>query len=253
MSETLCIIGNKGRMGKMLSQRLGEEGFNILGIDIKDEGANDKLTKIVSKARAVVLALPAKEMEGNLKFLCPHLTKGQILMDICSVKSLPMKWMEGSYEGPVIGTHPLFGPQAHYSDMRVALVKGKNAKKEDADFVEALFKGLDCTVIWTSAEEHDSGVALSQSLNFAISAAFLDTIGDSPKAYPFLTPSFKRHLTAARGHFTEDSEMFVEFSALNPYFSMALEKFITKLGGATNGGLENMAKNASSWYRHSIS
>lgn len=67
-------------------------------------------------ADAVFLCIPAGAMAEVLPHLVPHLDGRQILADITSVKS--SLWaMERAYAGPVVGTHPLFGPKPQPSDL----------------------------------------------------------------------------------------------------------------------------------------
>ena len=50
--------------------------------------------------------------------------KGAILCDVCSVKVNPLAQMLEAYDGPVVGTHPLFGPEPKPEDpLRVAVMR----------------------------------------------------------------------------------------------------------------------------------
>ncbi|MDR0826845.1 MAG: prephenate dehydrogenase/arogenate dehydrogenase family protein [Desulfovibrio sp.] len=251
----LCIVGAHGKMGRMFSERLGRASCRVYGVDRK-EGADGvlaldgaELDQALAQTQFVMLCVPVKVLREVLAFVAPRLDPARhVLMDICSVKSLPMRWMEEFYPSRVVGAHPLFGPTPEAVDMRVALVRGSRADTEACAKAEALFKSLGCATFWTSATEHDAGVGIAQSLNFAVSAAFFCALARREGIKPFLTPSFKRHLEAARKHLTVDTAMFCEFTALNPEFPKALADYQKVLGEIAAGQMKEVAAAARVWY-----
>ena len=108
-SRRLAIIGCRGRMGKLLAARWSAAGHDVGGLDLPltDEGFSSAL----SGADAVFLCIPAGALSEVLPRLAPHLDGRQVLADITSVKMRPLAQMEAAYAGPVVGTHPLFGPK----------------------------------------------------------------------------------------------------------------------------------------------
>ena len=156
--------------------------------------------------------------------------------------------MEKNFSGSVVGAHPLFGPRPRPEDRRTILVRGKNASSPHCDIAETLFTSLQSTIHWATAEEHDKGVAIAQTLNFTVSAAFFSTLAKEEDIRHFLTPSFKRHLEAARKHLTQDTAMFLEFSAMNPFFEEALSAYKSTLTRVAQGELPAVAKEAQQWY-----
>lgn len=249
---SIAIIGSQGRMGAMLSKRFAEAGFPVKGVDIIPQTAapeaTETLVSAVAHCHIVMLCVPAGALEAVLKGLAPLLRPDQLLMDITSVKSIPMALMEKAHQGPVIGSHPLFGPEPLPEDMRTILVQGKNASAKDCRMAEQLFSAITSRTHWATAEEHDKGVAIAQTLNFTVSAAFFCTLAEERNIRPFLTPSFKRHLEAARKHLTIDTAMFLEFSAMNPFCNTALDAYITTLERVKKGDLPQVAHQAQQWY-----
>jgi prephenate dehydrogenase len=249
----VCIVGDQGKMGRMFSERFRLAGYRVCGVDrhapkgpgLHEEGLADAL----ATARIVLLCVPASAIRDALAFVAPRLDPGRhLLMDITSVKSLPMVWMDEAYDGETVGAHPLFGPDPSLADMRVALVRGGKAKDQSCARAEELFRRMGCTVFWTSAREHDAGVGIAQSLNFALSAAFFCALARREGIKPFLTPSFKRHLESARKHLTQDTAMFCEFTAMNPEFPAALSEYQGVLKEAAGGNLAEIAAEARVWY-----
>lgn len=244
----VAIAGDRGRMGATLMQRLKQAGYSVEGFDVADGGLAD-VPSILLRARIVLLCVPVGSLRACLSELGGHLTPNHLLMDITSVKVLPLRWMEEAFAGAVVGAHPMFGPNPCEEDMRVALVRGKKATAADCAEAVALFESFGCATFWSSAAEHDSGVAMSQSLNFTVSAAFLAMLARHEGIGPYLTPSFKRHRESARMHLTKDVAMFLEFSAMNPEFQTTLKKFEAILAEVALGGLSEIAAEAAVWYQ----
>lgn len=264
---SIGIIGCKGKMGSMLMREISSLGYTTHGIDrkIKEDLQkaesssfitsenlfdSEELRIFFSASQYIICCVPVTKLQSTLQSIAPYLIKEQhILMDITSVKMLPVQWMEEIFDGQVIGTHPLFGPNPSSMDKKIALVKGIHVKEKHALFVEQLFTELGCSFFWTTAQEHDTGVAFAQSLNFTVSAAFFCALDRRDCIRPFLTPSFKRHLEAARKHLTEDTDMFIEFSSMNPCFMSALEEYRNILAEAASGNLKQVANDAANWYK----
>lgn len=241
---SVALIGSKGRMGTMLGDELLRAGCAVHGVDADACGLQEAL----ATSRVVLLCVPASAMQRALETLAPHLEPRHLLMDVTSVKTLPMQWMEAAFSGPVIGSHPMFGPRHTREDRRVALVRGARATDEDAREAQELWERIACRYFWSGAQEHDAGAALSQSLNFTVSAAFFATLAGREGIEPYLTPSFTRHLEAARMHLTVDTAMFLEFSAYNPEFPAALDLYRQTFDQATQGALPDIAARAAVWY-----
>ena len=121
----LVIVGCRGRMGTLLSARWSAAGHTVAGLDLPL--TDDIFAEALPGADAVFLCIPAGAMAEVLPHLVPHLDGGQILADITSVKMQPLGQMERAYAGPVVGTHPLFGPKPQPSDLRVCITPGAAA------------------------------------------------------------------------------------------------------------------------------
>ena len=246
MSGTLkvVLIGSRGRMGAMLLQSLHAAGISASGADqpLADAG----LDGLCAAANLVLLCVPIAAMPEALHALRPHLNV-QVLADIASVKVRPMEHMQEAYDGPVVGTHPLFGPETR-GDTRVAVCPGAHAGEDDIRLVEACFARIGCATFRTTAQEHDNATAYIQGLNFVTSAAYFATLADHPECLPFLTPSFQRRKEAARTMLTEDGPLFEALFEANPASQAAVRSYRTFLNLAAGGDLSMLRARAAWWW-----
>lgn len=241
----IALIGHTGRMGRMLMETWTAAGCEVTGLDCRPGRAIPSGT--IARSRIVMLAIPVGALCDVMNRIAPALCDDQLLMDITSVKSLPMLIMQEFHTGPVVGAHPLFGPEPATEDLHTVLVAGRHAEAKHRAIAERLFRLLGSSVAWATSREHDRGVAFAQSLNFAMSASFFSTIARHRECLPFLTPSFKRHMESARKHLTLDRDMFCEFTARNPCFEEAVEDYRSVLKEALDG-LERISAEAAAWF-----
>ena len=248
-SLTIALVGHTGRMGRMLMETWTAAGCEVLGIDCRP--GRDVPGDALARAQVVMLAIPVGALCDVMNRIAPLMRADQLLMDITSVKSLPMLIMQEFHAGPVIGSHPLFGPAPGPDDMHTVLVAGRHADADHKALAERLFHILGASVAWATSREHDRGVAFAQSLNFAMSASFFSTIARHRECMPFLTPSFRRHMESARKHLTQDRDMFCEFTARNPCFEEAIEDYRSILKESLHG-LDRLSAEAAAWFDGSL-
>ena len=247
MSSALhvLLIGSRGRMGAMLLQRLRAAGISASGADqpLGDAG----LGGLCPTANLILLCVPIAAMPEALQALRPHMAGRQVLADIASVKVLPMAQMQEAYAGPVVGTHPLFGPEPP-DNPRVAICPGAQAGEDALRLVEACFARIGCATFRTTAQEHDTAAAYIQGLNFVTSAAYFATLAEHPEYLPFLTPSFQRRKEAARTMLTDEGPLFEALFEANPASQDAVRSYRAFLNLAAGGDLSLLRERALWWW-----
>lgn len=250
---TVALIGCNGAMGAMLRQRWRRAGITVHGVD-RSPGPGGapaldlgETAKAVVAARVVMLAVPTPAVPEVMAVLHPFLRPDQILSDVCSVKLLPLRWMREAFSGPIVGAHPLFGPDNGMENQRVALVRDNNATDEDRALLASLFQAIGCETFQTTAEEHDRACAVAQSLHFALNAAYFSLVSRQENLEPYITPSFIRYREAARKELTVNAPMFCEFTAANPLFNGVLDELRRLLRETGADGLRSLAAEAEDW------
>ncbi len=252
MLKKICIVGSKGRMGSYLIKRLqskpkAKASYDVHGIDIPLESAN--LQEFCNNASLILLCIPAYALQDMLKILVPYMPSDCILSDITSVKEQPLSYMQKHWQGPIVGTHPLFGNNTPKgSDLPVAIVPTKSSTQEHVKFVEELFLSLDCRVFSCTAQKHDEAMAAIQNLNFITSLAYFAALAQDESLLPFLTPSFKKRQNSAQKLLTEDAELFGGLYEANPYSQQLVRKYMAFLNLAAGGDIDLLADRAAWWW-----
>lgn len=247
----ITIIGHKGKMGQTFFQKFREKGHDVSGIDLPF--ADEELFHSVKNAEIILFCIPAKKMEEMCKMLDGHLPKDCILMDVTSVKILPVKSMEKHYQGPVIGTHPLFGPRSlHYKKICLCLGSYFNEMDEQKqklkDTAYNLFCEIGCEPFFATADEHDKAMAALQGLNFVTNVAYFAMTANMPELKEYLTPSFLRRLEAGKVTILEDGDLFTGIFEANPHSHDIVRQYRSFLNVAAGGDMDVLVKLAQKWF-----
>lgn len=219
-------------------------GIDLPGADSGYDGAS--LTAFASGLDIIILCIPPAAIAAVLELLVPGLDGRQILADITSVKIEPMRLMETAYKGPVIGTHPMFGP-AGSKDWKICLTPGRNASEADVELLRQLFTALGWQPFCSTPEDHDRNIAFVQSLNFVTSLAYFATRDCTEEIRHYLTPSFRRRLAASRKMLGEDTALFSWIYNANPRSGQMLERYREMLEMVIQGRIDDLAKHAATW------
>ncbi|MDR3129645.1 MAG: prephenate dehydrogenase/arogenate dehydrogenase family protein [Tannerellaceae bacterium] len=155
----------------------------------------------------------------------PFLPSTCILSDITSVKTgLKEFYAESGF--PFTSTHPMFGPTfANLSNLAgentIIISEGEILGRT---FFTKLYSNLHLHICEYTFEEHDNVVAYSLGIPFASTIVFASTMKhqDAPGT------TFKRHMSIARGLFSEDDYLLTEILC-NPRTPQQIERIQEEL------------------------
>ncbi|MCA9755350.1 MAG: prephenate dehydrogenase [Candidatus Eisenbacteria bacterium] len=227
------IIGY-GRFGELVVRYLEAYGRLVVcdpGRQVPFPLQNGSLEAAAS-ARAVILAVPIRMLEDTLQSLRPHLTPGTVVVDVASVKSLPMQWMETHLPPDVdyVGTHPLFGPDSSRTGIRghrIVVVPGRIARSR----LERMYRLLDrlgLRIISTTAEEHDRAMARTQALTHWLGRS-LTAFGVGPESID--THGYRLLAQVAEWASRDSRELFQDMHQFNPFTQDVRARFRDALTG----------------------
>jgi len=243
---TIAIVGARGQMGALFKRAFHKAGYQVTTLD--RPYTDEAVAAALNNADLALISVPVTATRAVVERLAPFMPQGCILCDVCSVKVNPLAQMLAAYAGPVVGTHPLFGPVIPEGfDPRVAIAPGRGDAAPEA--VAAVFARAGFSPFASTAEEHDRAMAVVQGLNFITTTAYLAAARQTPGIEKFRTPSFERRLEAARKMLTQDRELFQLISEDNPFLQETVRQFTAYLDLAAGGDLDLLSARASWWWR----
>lgn len=236
--KELAIIGF-GRFGQLAAKNL-KEHFNVFvadKVDKKEEaaaiGVNFVDIKTAAKKPVIVLSVPVQQLEETLKEISKNILSGTLVIDVCSVKILPIRLMKELLPESVeiISTHPLFGPQSaqNFEGHKIVLCPVRTTKlAEVTEFLQSL--GL--KTIMSTPEEHDQAMAQTQVLSFFVGKAL------SEMKIPELeitVQTFQKLVELKQMVEKNSEELFKTIQTLNPFAAEARKQFLSALNKIEEG------------------
>ncbi len=229
----LGLIGF-GRFGQFAAKHLRSR-LHLFVWDIRDQrkraaslGVTWGTLEEVASCQVVVIAVPATEIPAVLAQCVRYLRPGALLMDVASVKTLPVQWMLAAAppEVEVIGTHPLFGPESGRGGIEGLTVILCPARTSRTEQVVRFLEAVGVRTSLSGPEDHDRMMAMSQAITHFV-ARGLDQAG--VKDVPMGTPSFQRLLQVVRDVREDSPESFRAMQSLNPWAAETRERLMEAL------------------------
>jgi len=226
----VAIIG-AGKMGRWFTRFFLEEGDSVV-VSSRSEGKLLRLREefgveiasnvdAVKKADRVLICVPIENFGEVVKEIHSHVRPDQVVMDICSVKEMPVKVMhEYIRAGVTLGTHPVFGPG-------VKGIKGQNfiltptVKKEEAfaENFKGWLEGRGAKVFIMSPRRHDELMSVVLGLPHFLGLVVCDALLDYGKFLEIEKvggASYKILLTLAEAVASEETEFYTSLQMMLP-------------------------------------
>ena len=103
----IVIVGGNGKMGRLFSRLFTLSGYQVESLEA-DEWQS-KSPAIFADAGMVIISVPIHLTVDVIEQL-PPLPENCLLVDLASIKQAPLEAMLKAHNGPVLGLHPMFGP-----------------------------------------------------------------------------------------------------------------------------------------------
>lgn len=228
VASEVGIVGF-GRCGRLAAEVLSRDR-RVVVTDVRDLSADAKALGIawgdlaaVASRPVVVLAVPIRALPEILAAAVPHLEPDAVVVDLASVKSKPVEWMEARLPAGVarVGTHPLFGPDSvreHGLEGQRIVITPVRGHEAAADRVTRAARALGLEPIVTTPEDHDRQMARSQALVFLVARAVRSAgLGTAELG----TPTERRVGSALRLVDDDSRELYEDILVLNPWAAEA--------------------------------
>lgn len=241
-SKTKISIIGLGNFGTLAASILGKH-FEVLihhyrkrdGDEEKAEIIGARLVDLKEAAECdiVILTTPISKTKEVIKKIVPLMKKGSLLLDTCSVKVFPCRWLKkyANNNIEIMGTHPMFGPTTSKFDfkkqvwnlngLQIVLCPLKISEERYLN-IKKFMVSLGLTVIKTTPEDHDKQNAKTLSFVHYTGRSLLRAgIGEQE----IFTPGY-RDLLSILPHTTSDNwQLFYDMNNYNPYSDEVRENF----------------------------
>jgi chorismate mutase/prephenate dehydrogenase len=234
----ILIVGAKGGMGSLYSRIIEQTGHHVHKIDKHNW---HQLEEIAPKLDLAIVAVPINVTVDVIERLAPKLSNNTILADFTSNKTEPIKAMTNAHDGPVLGLHPMHGPDVdNLSKQLMVVCPVRDA--EACQWVIEQSKLWGMRVVEADAEKHDHVMHMVQGLRHFVAllhGSFMKTYDLKPQdILDYSSPIYRAELMMTGRIFAQSAELYADIVFANEERRDLLLKFIEH-----NDRLAKMVKN----------
>ncbi|MEZ6082690.1 MAG: bifunctional chorismate mutase/prephenate dehydrogenase [Phycisphaerae bacterium] len=214
--RTVAIIGGKGGMGKCFANLFGDLGHAVMIADVDTQLSSKEAASV---ADVVVISVPIEVTADVIRELGPLVKKDGLLIDVCSVKTEPLKVMLEHCKASVVGTHPLFGPSVHsLQGQRLVITPGRG--DEWLAWLKSTFEARGLELLETTAERHDKAMAIVQVLTHfstEVMGKAMARLGvPIDETLLFTSPIYLMEMFMTARHFAQSPRLYGSIQMANP-------------------------------------
>ncbi|OOE45201.1 bifunctional chorismate mutase/prephenate dehydrogenase [Salinivibrio kushneri] len=227
----IVVIGGKGQLGGVFARLFALSGYQVTVLDKDDWEHADAL---LADAGMVVVSVPIDVTEAVISKLT-QLPDDCLLVDLTSVKSGPLQAMLAAHSGPVVGLHPMFGPDvASLAKQVIVYCDGRHP--EAYQWLLEQFRIWGAGLNRISAIEHDEGMTLIQALRHFTSFVYGVHLAEENPNLDQLTalssPIYRLELAMVGRLFAQDAGLYADIIMSSPQNLAMIKRFYQRFGEA---------------------
>lgn len=225
----VVIVGGNGGMGRIFASYFENSGYKVFSFGHRGW---DKAPEYLKTAKIVIVSVPIDITVDVIKQLSPLLREDQILCDFTSVKGPIVDAMMKYHKGPVLGLHPMFGPDVKSLIKQVVVTVPQRDESASAFLVEQL-RLWGAQICKCNALEHDRAMSIIQALRHFSTFSygnFLKTISpDLNKLIALSSPIYRLELMMVGRLFAQDPRLYSDIIMSSEDNLRLIEAFVESL------------------------
>ncbi|HAR80512.1 MAG TPA: bifunctional chorismate mutase/prephenate dehydrogenase [Succinivibrionaceae bacterium] len=206
----VVIVGGNGGMGSIFKRYFENSGYQVFCFGHRGW---DRAPEYLKNARIVIVTVPIDITVQVIEQLSPLLRDDMILCDFTSVKVPIVEAMLRCHKGPVLGLHPMFGPDVK-SLVKQVIVTVPARDEEASRFLVEQFSLWGATIVNTKASEHDRAMRIIQALRHFTTycyGLFMASIGqDLHTLLELSSPIYRMELMMVGRLFAQDPRLYAD-------------------------------------------
>ena len=207
--RNIVIIGGNGLLGQRFVEMFELSGYQV---DILGRSNWDQAEAICKHAGLVIVGAPIDVTVSVIEELT-FLPDDCILTDITSIKAAPLEAMLKVHKGPVVGLHPMFGPDiSSFAKQVIAYSDGRDADKY-AWLIEQM-KIWGAHVQPVDAKKHDESMTLIQALrhftSFVYGVHLHEVNADLEQLLDLSSPIYRLELAMVGRLFAQEPALYAD-------------------------------------------
>ncbi|MCP3675948.1 MAG: bifunctional chorismate mutase/prephenate dehydrogenase [Gammaproteobacteria bacterium] len=226
-NKNIVVVGGKGQLGRIFVELFNKSGYQVSILE-KDEWHNSEL--MLTKAALVLIAVPINLTIQTIERLS-LLSADCVLADVTSIKQKPVDAMLNCHLGPVVGLHPMFGPDVKdFNNQTVIVCEGREPSKYQW-LIEQL-EEWQARSYEISAEQHDSAMAMVQVMRHFSTVAYgyhlMQEDTNLAEIIKLSSPIYRLELAMVGRLFAQDPALYTDIIFSNLDNVKSIKRFINR-------------------------
>ena len=229
--KKIVVVGGAGALGRVFVDMFRRSGYSVQLLEQHDWPNADS---ILDSVGLVLVAVPIKLTETIISKLT-NLPLECVLVDITSTKQKPLAAMMAVHKGPVLGLHPMFGPDVPSLVKQVVVVcHGRHA--EQYEWLLQQIRIWGGVLQQTTAKEHDDAMVFIQVMRHFCSFVFGSHLAsENPNLQQLISlssPIYRLELAMVGRLFAQDPALYADIIFDNKDSVALLTEFSAKFNQA---------------------
>lgn len=229
----VVIIGGAGKLGQIFVRMFTLSGYQVSILDKNDWDNADDLFK---DAGLVLVSVPINVTESVIESL-NNLPAQCVLVDLTSIKEKPLNAMLAAHNGPVLGLHPMFGPDISSMAKQVIIYcDGRDTEQYQWLLQQMAIWGAKLTL--AQPKEHDDAMTLVQGMRHFTSFVYGQHLAaenpDIEQLLDFSSPIYRLELAMVGRLFAQDPTLYADIIFSSTQNRAMLERYLARFAQANN-------------------
>jgi chorismate mutase/prephenate dehydrogenase len=249
----IVVIGGHGALGRTFVDMFRVSGYLVQVVEKEDW---DNIDDIVADVDLVLIAVPINVTVDVIAKL-PTLPQKCILADITSIKERPLAAMMDKHKGPVVGLHPMFGPNTSFVKQIVVVCDGRG--EANYQWLLQQIKIWGCTSHQSDPKEHDKAMQTIQIMRHFSSFVYGRNLqledSNLEQLMGFSSPIYRLELAMVGRLFAQNAQLYADiiFSSeqaigLLKRYIKTYEDAVTLLENNDKEGFKAVFDEVSDWF-----
>ncbi len=213
--KKILFVGGEGGMGTLYRKTAELSGHQTYSID---KGNWYELDEIVHELDLAIVTVPINVTTSVIERLSNKLKPNTILADFTSNKTEPLRAMLKAHSGPVVGLHPMHGPDVpNLSKQLMVFCEGRNPEASAWFKKQCELWGM--RIIKAEPDNHDHVMNLVQGLRHFVAllhGSFMKEYDLNPhQILEYSSPVYRAELMMTGRIFAQDAELYADIVFAN--------------------------------------
>ncbi|MBL4764309.1 MAG: bifunctional chorismate mutase/prephenate dehydrogenase [Colwellia sp.] len=213
--KTVVVVGGKGQLGGVFVDLFNRSNYQVAIIE-QDDWPNSDV--ILAKASLVIVAVPIR-LTSKVIHQLNNLPDDCILADFTSVKESPLDEMMKVHSGPVVGLHPMFGPDVT-GLIKQTIIVCDGREESQYQWLLKQFQVWGAKIYQVPAHEHDQAMSMVQVMRHFSTIAYgyhlMAEGADIENLVNMSSPIYRLELIMVGRLFAQDPILYSDIIFANP-------------------------------------